>query len=105
MKQNSTTTAQTAQHTPGPWHLGTRPGPIVYGPQGEQVANMHVAMLEQGEHKANARLIAAAPDMLLALENLYARAFAVMDKSATHDGIENCKVLGDARAAIAKATA
>jgi hypothetical protein len=46
-----------------------KPGPIIYGPQSEQVANMHVAMLDQNEHKANARLIAAAPELLEALRN------------------------------------
>jgi len=57
--------------TPGSWHVGTNPGPIVYGPQGEQVANMFVAMLPQDEHKANTRCIAAAPDMAAALEQAY----------------------------------
>lgn len=46
-----------------------KPGPIVYGPQGEQVANMHVAMLDQEEHKANAKAIAAVPRLLEALES------------------------------------
>lgn len=57
----------TAKHTPGPWHVGMRPGPIVYGPEGEQIANMHVPMLPAEEHRANARLIAEAPAMLDAL--------------------------------------
>lgn len=59
-----------SKHTPGPWHLGMKPGPIVYGPQGEQVANMHVAMLDQEEHRANARLIALAPQLKEHLERL-----------------------------------
>lgn len=66
------------QFTPGPWHVGMKPGPIVYGPQGEQVANMHVAMLDQDEHKANARLIAAAPDLLETLKHLRAEIRAVI---------------------------
>lgn len=45
-----------------------KPGPIVYGPQGEQVASLHVPMLDVEENKANARLIASAPELLEALE-------------------------------------
>lgn len=56
--------------TPGPWHIGINPGPIVYGPKSEQVANMHVAMLPRDEHRANARAIAAVPALLEALELL-----------------------------------
>jgi len=51
------------KHTPGPWHVGMRPGPMIYGPNGEQVADMRrPAMVDDDEHAANARLIAAAPD-------------------------------------------
>lgn len=59
-----------SKHTKGPWHVGMKPGPIVYGPQGEQVANMFVPMLPEVEHYANARLIAAAPEMYEVLEEL-----------------------------------
>lgn len=47
-------------HTHGPWHIGMRPGPMVYGPLGEQVADCR-GLDESGY---NARLIAAAPEML-----------------------------------------
>lgn len=53
------TTQQT--HTPGPWHIGMRPGPMVYGQLGEQVADCR-GLDESGY---NARLIAAAPELLL----------------------------------------
>ena len=52
--------------------------------------------------EANARLIAAAPDLLAALLDLLSR--ADLDQSATHDGLENCNALAKCRAAIAKAT-
>jgi hypothetical protein len=52
--------------------------------------------------EANARLIAAAPDLLEALRDLLSR--ADLDQSATHDGLENCNALARCRAAIAKAT-
>lgn len=59
--------------TPGPWHLGIKQaGVIVYDKTGWAVAN---AVVYHGEHdkeecKANARLIAAAPDLLAACERL-----------------------------------
>lgn len=58
----------TTQHTSGPWHLGINPGPLIYGPKGEQVADLRGEMLERDENRANASLIAAAPELLKALE-------------------------------------
>jgi len=49
------------------------------------------------EHEANARLIAAAPDMLAALEELTEEAYANMTGGKGH-------LIDNARAAIAKAT-
>lgn len=57
------------KHTPGPWHVGMKPGPIVYGPKGEQVSPLNI-MLDPEEAKANARLIAAAPELLDALKSV-----------------------------------
>jgi hypothetical protein len=54
--------------------------------------------------EANARLIAAAPELLDALTNLYLVAQEQLDQSATHDGLTNCDWLARCRAAIAKAT-
>lgn len=59
-------------HTPGPWHIGMNPGPIIYGPKGEQVANMLPCMLERDEHNANVCLITAAPALLEALRCIVA---------------------------------
>lgn len=56
------------KHTPGPWHVGMKPGPAVYGPEGEQVAGLFVPMLPEEENRANARLIAAAPALADALQ-------------------------------------
>ena len=33
---------RTPKHTPGPWHVGLKPGPMVYGPQGEQTKGQPV---------------------------------------------------------------
>jgi hypothetical protein len=54
--------------------------------------------------EANARLIAAAPDLLEALRDLLSRAEIELDQTATHDGLANCDALTRCRAAIAKAT-
>lgn len=61
------------RHTPGPWHIGMHPGPIVYGPKGEMIADLRHDLLEKGEHIANVRLIAAAPEMLEALRAMRCR--------------------------------
>lgn len=63
-----------ASHTPGPWHLGLRQAEqIVYNAAGWAVANATVYHGKQDveECKANARLIAAAPDLLAALEGIF----------------------------------
>lgn len=60
----------TRTHTPGPWHIGMKPGPMIYGPQGEGIADMSFPMVGQAEHRANVRLIAAAPELLGVLESL-----------------------------------
>lgn len=57
--------------TQGPWHIGIKPGPIVYGPQGEQVADFRVPMIEDAENKANAQATAALPDCLSALSTVF----------------------------------
>ena len=58
---------QPVKHTPGPWHVGLKPGPMVYGPQGEQIVGLNV-MLDSDEVLANAKFIAAAPAMYDALQ-------------------------------------
>ena len=57
----------TPKHTPGPWHVGIKPGPMVYGPQGEQIVGLNV-MLDSDEVLANAKFIAAAPAMYEAIK-------------------------------------
>ncbi len=49
-------------HTPGPWHYDNTWGLIKHG--GAEIAALHSGNI------ANARLIAAAPDMLAALQRL-----------------------------------
>ena len=84
------------KHTPGPWKIGTPP------PNGEQTVGtdqgLMVAVATTGagvQTKANASLIAAAPDLLEAPKGLMALSDHRVD---LRDAAK------DARAAIAKAT-
>lgn len=64
-------TTTRASHTPGPWHL-SRYGNFIRHIQGDQTAPNICAVDvfggPDGEREANARLIAAAPDLLAALK-------------------------------------
>ncbi len=85
-----------AKHTLGPWHIGMKPGPMVYGGLGEQVADCRGCGL--GESRHNARLIAAAPEMLAALEGCIHHNDAVKPQYKIPESLER-----QIRAAIAKA--
>ena len=54
-------------HTPGPWGLD---GNLIEGPDGERVACITAYSRRTPKQKANARLIAAAPDLLEALRGM-----------------------------------
>lgn len=58
------------QHTPGPWHIGMNPGPIIYGPKGEQIADCSSITMLKEENKANATLIVRAANSHQALVEL-----------------------------------
>jgi hypothetical protein len=89
-----TTNMEQTKHTPGPWHVipkgATFAGDIA-NERGEVVAQAYGT-----GHKANARLIAAAPDLLAALQWAMDNAEWSNDTATGTDPI---------RAAIAKATA
>ncbi len=62
-----------SQHTPGPWNEGTCWWDIL-GPQDEYVAQVRVESSDRiAEAEANAVLIAAAPELLAALEEMAAQ--------------------------------
>lgn len=100
------------KHTPGPWHTGEgQANRIVYAPNGYAICDTKVFHCYSTTHedKANARLIAAAPDLLEALEAIQAYADVALAKPELFGGIEAVRNLrgpafDDARAAIAKAT-
>ena len=75
------------QHTPRPWHIGKRAADVaIYGHKGEEVAKILDFFNDDEENKANARLIAAAPDLLAALKTCVSElnqlAFLANDKLA-----------------------
>lgn len=78
-------------HTPAPWHVGTNPGPIIYGPNGEQTVDMRETLLEKDEHLANMALILAAPRLKKALQNISNFAICQCDKK--HGDRPDCAVL------------
>lgn len=97
-----------AKHTPGPWHVlpeevdkpyirvrGTIPGSRYKVANVETPTYEGVHAREAAETRANAALIAAAPDMLAALQ-------AGLDQIAA--GPEGTRVHSHMRRAIAKAT-
>lgn len=87
------------KHTPGPW-VKDRHGQL-RSPQGKQVGvwDAGIAWVQRDEEsEANARLIAAAPDLLEALKQAVDR-----EEYGKEEGDEVPQWLLDARAAIAKA--
>lgn len=86
-------------HTPGPWDMMTAGGKqYVVGNKGNHgVAQIHG--VDETKIQANARLIAAAPELLAALEDLLA--WANLSYSQNQQTIQ---VRDQARAAITKAT-
>lgn len=85
------------QHTPGPWHVdnyepafASHKTYIYSGTPGTSRTAV-ASIMRHAESEANARLIAAAPELLAALMLI------------THNDTCNCDTCGIARAAIAKA--
>jgi hypothetical protein len=99
-----------SSHTPGPWKFGDnskyfKTNPFNVYVQGGGVHSAAIAnipnkrTIPESEARANALLIAAAPDMLYALEDLLAAV-------AEHDGpksIDELGVIGRAMRAVSKA--
>jgi hypothetical protein len=93
------------QHTPGPWKFGSKTDGDLYKRNIAGVDGYHVAAVssrDDHEVDANARLIAAAPDLLEALQDLFD---ADMEHVLMGDGKDDqIEAIAKARAAIAKAT-
>lgn len=86
-------------HTPGPWSLSKPSGIYIDAPTG------CIAALNYGALEGDARLIAAAPDLLAALERLEAQISqtSAYDFACRGDDPELLADVGFAREAIAKA--
>jgi len=82
-----------ASHTPGPWAVSQPSGNYIDTPTGS------VAALTYGATKADAHLIAAAPDLLAALGAAAEQLRTLLDESLEED----YSVLTSAETAIAKA--
>ena len=95
-----------AKHTPGPWgSIAEVEGHItITGPDGYGIAEVDVADTFKRGHDgvANVHLIAAAPDLLKALEVLYAYA-KEMGEGMLHQPTGGSKVRAQVEAAIRKA--
>ena len=103
-----------ATHTPGPWSQSHRRGSDglystqVFDADGQSIATLewHAVLIEGGvrtDRAENARLIAAAPDLLAAVRRLVA-AYYSADTAEGADISEYEAAISDAEAAIARAT-
>ena len=94
------------QHTPGPWQAFDRtPGdPPTIGPYGRPSVCYLAANFPRPEEVANARLIASAPDLLAACQQLVSLSESGLFKgSFEHPSLEDSDAVAAARAAIARA--
>ena len=100
----------TAKHTPGPWAYHNTPTPFIYvNAGGLQICQIYTSTAHgqsMGEQFANARLIAAAPELLDALVALLGVAPSKAPGAGLIVGAEekHANALQAARAAIKKAT-
>jgi hypothetical protein len=105
------TTNKEAKHTPGTWKYGSRSalGIEIEAEDGKRIGVSYlpkkvsekntVEQVWSDESAANARLIAAAPELLWALENLV----DATEKFAWPKGIDQKSFIDAAKSAIAKA--
>jgi hypothetical protein len=93
------------QHTPGPWNIngGRIEGPNAYTSTATVIGVVGEISNQSFTDTANARLIAAAPEMLKALQSIATRASCAPNDDAKLAGQEFDRIMQMARAAIAKA--
>ena len=103
-------TTQTAQHTPGPWHINGGPNPTkpnyatICVKPGDHTTVDHICSIGErhsANWHANARLIAAAPELLAQLKSL----LEMFDHDAAHqpDPITAGEMIDATLATIARA--
>jgi hypothetical protein len=87
-------------HTNTPWHVGKRAADIaIYGQKGEEIAKILGFFNSDDENKANARLIASAPDLLAACK----AALALMQEPDADEHFDAIKLEYMLEDAISKA--
>ena len=95
---------ENGKHTPGPWHVA---GVSVTSADGLHVCDVNGYGATDETKRANAALIAAAPDMLEALRGLLAERYALEEPEqfdAAGNWTSDSPASEKARAAIRKAT-
>lgn len=90
----------TDQHTQGTWRISSNHSMYVVPANGQGIIARAEDKSDRNVGEANARLMAAAPDLLAALRKCLAQLEII--QGAVHD--ERCAII-DAHAAINKATA
>lgn len=93
------------KHTPGPWQVSATDDTVVYS-NGRQVALcQEKTPFQSEENKANAKLISAAPDLLLTLKALVNSCKFIPKEVFTEEGQKDFQfILTSASTAIQKAT-
>ena len=87
--------------TPGKWHIGFKPGPIVYDALGNQLADCRTPYDDYGQDKATALAIAALPDLIEENKRLrQALTNLLIDSTPLLEDSENSGVLIEARKAL-----
>ena len=104
-----------SEHTPGPWTLKELHGEVytdhgsdwLFGPDGKPIIHFHPGDYDSEAwyefEDANARLIAAAPELLAALESCIGHIEETNKWHPEDHPINDCPVLNNARAVIARA--
>lgn len=76
-------TATSQKHTPGPWHVGIRDGyPDIFDKDGHWLASIPWDA-ELIDVQSNARLIAAAPELLEALQEVLVTGACLQERHPT----------------------
>ena len=99
----------TTKHTPGPWHLINTDGGDITVSYSDGVVRSHVARCyrqalaeEHGTLEGNARLIAAAPDLLAACKRVLLNGHICDNRGIDH-GCAACDAILDVEMACDKA--
>lgn len=104
----NTQTIETAKHTPGPWEACISSNSdtyMIFGPRNEDIVAHVPEFMAMPIVTANANLIAAAPDMLAALQSVDREIEALIGEAQWYaSGNQAANLCRKVRAAIAKAT-